>query len=59
MKRKIAWLGISWLIVAALVLASCGPTGSEEEEVEVPILSIGETYQAAKGRSDCIGGICN
>ena len=25
MKKKIVWLGVSWLIVAALVLASCGP----------------------------------
>jgi len=56
MKREILWLGASWLIVAALVLASCGPTVSgeqeeeekeEEEEEEVVILSIGETYQRA------------
>ena len=52
MKRKILWLGVSWLIVAALVLASCAPTvpgeeeeEEEEEEWEVVTLSIGETYQ--------------
>ena len=50
MKRKILWLGVSWLIVAALVLASCGPTVPEEEEEEeegeeIVTLSIGETYQ--------------
>ena len=50
MKRKILWLGVSWLIVAALVLASCGPTvpgeeEEEEEEEEIPTFSIGETYQ--------------
>ncbi len=55
MKRKIAWLGVSFLLVVALVLASCGPAvpGEQEEEeeeeaVEVPILSIGETYQSPK-----------
>ena len=50
MKRKIVWLGVSWLIVAALVLASCGPgvpegEEEEEEEEEIVFLSIGETYQ--------------
>ena len=48
MKRKIVWLGVSWLIVAAVVLASCGPAvlgEQEEEEEEIPTLSIGETYQ--------------
>jgi len=47
MKRKITWVGLSFLIVAALVLASCGPTApAEEAEVAevVPILSIGESY---------------
>ena len=52
MKRKIVWLGISWLIVAALVLASCvpSPSGEEEEEEEegVPIHKFGETYQTSK-----------
>ncbi len=56
MKRKILWLGLSFLLVVALVLASCGPAvpvgeqeeEEEEEEVEVPILSIGETYQSPK-----------
>ena len=59
MKRKIVWLGVSWLMVAALVLASCGPTvpegeqEEEEEEEEVPpltTLSIGETYQTLEIR---------
>ncbi len=51
MKKKILWLGVSWLIVAALVLASCGPAvpgEEEEEEEEAPTLSIGETYQTPK-----------
>ena len=33
MKKKIIWLVVSCLMVAALVLASCGPA---EEEEEVP-----------------------
>ncbi len=51
MKKKFVWLGVSWLIVAALVLASCSlgvPEGEEEEEEEeegIVFLSIGETYQ--------------
>jgi len=36
MKRKILWLGLSFLLVAALVLASCGEAapGEQEEEEE-------------------------
>jgi peptide/nickel transport system substrate-binding protein len=36
MKKRILWLGVSFLLVAALVLASCGPTepGEQEEEEE-------------------------
>jgi len=36
MKRKILWLMLSWLIVAALVLSSCGEAvpGEQEEEEE-------------------------
>ncbi|TET41670.1 MAG: hypothetical protein E3J66_04970, partial [Dehalococcoidia bacterium] len=37
MKKKILWLGLSFLLVAALVLASCGPAeeeGEQEEEEE-------------------------
>jgi peptide/nickel transport system substrate-binding protein len=35
MRRKIMWLVVSGLVVAALVLASCGPAVTEEEEEEV------------------------
>ena len=51
MKKQILWLRVSWLVVAALVLASCAPavTGEqEEEEEEIPTLSIGETLQTEK-----------
>jgi len=36
MRKRILWLGLSFLLVAALVLASCAPTvpGEEEEEEE-------------------------
>ncbi len=50
MKMKIAWLGLSFLIVAALVLASCGPAvpaeeeGEEEVVAEAVTLSVGETF---------------
>ena len=38
MKRKILWLGLSFLLVAALVLASCGEAApGEQEEEEEPI----------------------
>ena len=36
MKKKIVWLVVSCLMVAALVLASCGPVEEEEEEVTPP-----------------------
>ena len=36
MKRKTIWLVVSCLMVAALVLASCGPAAVEEEEVVTP-----------------------
>jgi len=36
MIRKIVWLMVSCLMVAALVLASCGPAEEEEEEVTPP-----------------------
>jgi len=52
MKRKILWLGVSFFLVAALVLTGCPapPVAEEvveepEEVVEVVTLSIGETYQ--------------
>jgi peptide/nickel transport system substrate-binding protein len=35
MKRKVVWLVVSGLLVAALVLTSCGPAVTEEEEEEV------------------------
>ena len=36
MKRKVLWLGLSFLLVVALVLASCGEAvpGEQEEEEE-------------------------
>lgn len=34
MKKKIVWLILSCLIVAAMVLASCGPAEVEVEEEE-------------------------
>jgi len=34
MKRKILWLDLSFLLVPALVLASCAPTVEEEKVVE-------------------------
>ena len=54
MKKKIVWLGVSSLTVAALVLTACpapavpGEQEEEEEEEEegVPTLSIGETFQS-------------
>ena len=36
MNRKIIWLLLSCLMVAALILASCGPAAPEEEEVVPP-----------------------
>ncbi|MBA7626395.1 hypothetical protein ES703_33843 [subsurface metagenome] len=54
MKKGILWVMVSWLIVLAFVLTSCGPATppgeqeeeeEEEEEEEVPTLSIGETFQ--------------
>ena len=35
MKRKIVWVVVSCLMVAVLVLASCGPAISEEQEIRV------------------------
>jgi len=32
MKKSILWLGLSFLLVAALVLSSCGETTPGEEE---------------------------
>ena len=57
MKKKIVWLGLSFLLVVALVLASCGGTApgeqeeeeeEEEEEAELVTLSMGETYLTSK-----------
>jgi len=46
MKKRTLWLGLSFLLVAALVLTGCpASVEEEEEEVGVPILGIGETYQ--------------
>ena len=35
-KRKIAWVAVSCLMVLSLVLASCAPAVTEEEEVVTP-----------------------
>ena len=56
MKKRVLWLGLSFLLVAALVLASCGevaPGEQEEEEEEeeeegVATLSIGERFQSSE-----------
>ncbi len=37
MKKKILWLALSCLMVAALVLGSCAPAVTEEEEVAPPV----------------------
>jgi len=37
MKKKIVWLVVSCLMVAALVLASCGPAEEEEEVAPPPV----------------------
>ena len=43
MKKRILWLGLSFLLVAALVLASCGETvPGEQEEEEGPVWTPGE-----------------
>jgi len=49
MKRKILWLGLSWLMVAALMLASCGPAvpGEQEEEEEEEAPPVGEEEEEA------------
>ena len=56
MKKRIVWLIVSCLMALSLVLVSCGPAATEEEEVvkeeEVPTyeepLSIGETARTSK-----------
>lgn len=55
MKKRITWFVVSVLIVAALVLTSCGPTapGEQEEEEEeegraLTTLRIGETFQSSE-----------
>ena len=52
MSRKIAWLLVTWFIVAALFLACCSQAVIEEEESPPPILplTIGETAQTPKMR---------
>ena len=51
MKKKIAWLGVSWLVVAALVLASCGPTVPEVEEEEEEEEVVAETVTLSNGET--------
>ena len=52
MKRKILWLGLSFLLVAALVLASCGEAvpGEQEEEEEVTGPDPAPTYFREVGK---------
>lgn len=45
MKKRALWLGLSFLLAAALVLTGCPAPVGEEKEVGIPILGIGETYQ--------------
>ena len=45
MKRKTAWLGLSFILVAALLLAYCGKAKDAEQE-GVPTLIIGKTFQS-------------
>ena len=53
-KRTNSWLGLSFLLVVAIVLASCGEEEpgeqeveeQEKEEEEIPTLSIGETFRS-------------
>ena len=54
MKRRITWLVVSCLMVAALLLVSCGPTGVEEEEVVTPgeeeVVTPGEEEVVPEGK---------
>ena len=36
MKKRILWLGLSFLVVASLVLSSCGEAAVEQEEAKTP-----------------------
>ena len=39
MKKKIIWLLVSCLVVAALLLASCAPAVTEEEEADIVFIN--------------------
>jgi len=52
MKKKTVWLVVSCLMVAALVLASCGPAAEEEEK---EIVTPGEEEEVAEGEVVTVG----
>ena len=52
MKKKTVWLVVSCLMVAALVLASCGPAAVEEEK---EIVTPGEEEEVAEGEVVTVG----
>ena len=47
MKKKIIWVVISCLIMAAMVLASCSPPATEEEETALPKEEVAVEEEAA------------
>jgi len=47
MKRKVLWLGLSFLLVVALVLASCGEAVPGEQEEEEEVSKYGGTLRVA------------
>ena len=56
MKKKIVWPGVIWLIVAASMLASCGPAVTEEEEVVEEVVE--EEREVIPVNSDEVPCLC-
>ena len=56
MKKRILWLGLSLLVTAALVLASCGPAVpvGEQEEEEEPLLPIVPSEQEEEEEEEVV-----
>ncbi len=54
MKRKILWLGLSFLLVVALVLASCGPAQEDAEQEEEEVSSLDTNLEASETGSSVI-----